>query len=122
MFASRRHRRNAIIALSLSGALTAGGFTLGATQQLSPFAGDASACTVTEKTRSDPANSETIDMRVHTTCGVFAVAVSPLLGHWASAERFTELTVGETYDFEATGWRLPWDLSLPNIIDLAQTR
>jgi hypothetical protein len=82
---------------------------------LAPYSGPSSNCMVTDKDRVAKSKGGS-DMRVYTSCGVFAVSDSWLQGRWDSADTYAGIQVGQVYDFEAVGWRLPLFSAFPNIL------
>jgi hypothetical protein len=76
-------------------------------------------CLVTDKTavgRVDEEGNNTTDYRVFTAnCDVFGVQDDPFIGQWNSASTYGSIIVGETYDFEAYGWRNGFFSTFPNI-------
>lgn len=41
-------------------------------------------------------------------------------GSWNTADMYAQLEVGQTYQFRATGWRIPFLSAFPNIIDITK--
>ncbi|MFD5599889.1 hypothetical protein ACFWHR_07505 [Leucobacter sp. NPDC058333] len=72
------------------------------------------SCVVEEKDRA--ASEHGSDMRVYTSCGIFAVADSIWLLRWNSADVYQQIEVGKTYDLETSGWRVPLLSWFPNIV------
>lgn len=73
------------------------------------------ACVVTEKDRTTDRDGNS-DMRVYTeNCGTFSVGDNLFKGVWNSADIYSSIQEGETYDFSATGWRIPIISSFPKI-------
>lgn len=75
-------------------------------------------CTVTDKDRSTNSDGESV-YRVYTEggegCGVFNVEDAPAVGQWASADVYSSIKVGKTYQFETYGYRNPVFSMFPNI-------
>lgn len=63
-------------------------------------------CTVTDKDRTRTENGS--DMRVYTEeCGVLKVQDLFFAGEFSSADTFSALKEGETYEFDLSGYRIP---------------
>jgi hypothetical protein len=77
------------------------------------YEGDSTDCLVNDK-QAISRDSAT-DYRIFSTCGVFGVQDDPFIGQWNSADTFTSIEVGKTYDFEAYGWRNGFFSTFPNI-------
>lgn len=84
------------------------------------YDGDSTGCTVTDKYVAIVAKST--QKRVSTSCGVFTVEDELSRGDWNSADRFAQIEVGKTYDFEAYGYRNGFLSSFPNIAKATETR
>ncbi|URP22345.1 hypothetical protein SEA_BIG4_312 [Microbacterium phage Big4] len=79
------------------------------------YSGDKTGCVVNDKQaiRVDGGT----DYRVFTdNCGTFGVQDDFWLGQWNSADTYGSIRVGDTYDFEAYGWRNGFFSTFPNII------
>lgn len=72
-------------------------------------------CTVEDKDRAIDSEGSP-SYRVYTDCGVFTVADNLLEGQFNSADTYSKLKVGETYDFETIGWRNGFLSMFPNIV------
>lgn len=82
------------------------------------YTGPKTGCTVTDKAaigRSDSDGNNTTDYRVYSSCGTFGVQDDPFIGQWNSADTYGSIVVGQTYDFEAYGWRNGLMSQFPNI-------
>lgn len=83
------------------------------------YSGDKTGCVVSDKQaigRSDSDGGSSTDYRVFTeNCGTFGVQDDPIIGQWNSADTYGSIKVGETYDFEAYGWRNGFYSTFPNI-------
>lgn len=75
-------------------------------------------CTVDDKDRASKKDGGS-DMRVYTSCGVFSVADDVIVGQWNSADIFSRIEVGRTYDLGTVGWRNGLLSSFPNIVSIA---
>lgn len=73
------------------------------------------ACVVEDKDRAGSSDGGS-DMRVYTSCGVFAVKDSLWLARWDSADVYRSIEVGETYTLETAGWRFGLFSWFPNIV------
>jgi hypothetical protein len=73
-------------------------------------------CTVREKDRTT--NSEGgSDHRIYTyECGVLVVADDMWQGQWNSADTYSQIERGKTYNFETVGWRLGLLSLFPNAV------
>lgn len=67
------------------------------------------SCTVTDKDRISD------DMRVYSSCGVFWVKDMRFSGDFNSADLFSSIEEGKTYDFDTTGKRIPFLSMFPII-------
>lgn len=76
------------------------------------------SCIVDNKDRTSKKDGGS-DMRVYTSCGVFSVADDIIVGQWNSADIFSRIEVGRTYDLGAVGWRNGLLSSFPNIVSIA---
>lgn len=81
-----------------------GGFTL-SSYIIPASSSNTTACVVTDKDRTT--NSEgSSSMRVYTeNCGTLEVSSNLFKGVFNSADVYSSIEVGKTYDFEATGFR-----------------
>ncbi|UDL16538.1 hypothetical protein SEA_ZOOMAN_297 [Microbacterium phage Zooman] len=78
------------------------------------YTGDKTDCVVNDKQAIN--RDGKTDYRVFTdNCGVFGVQDDIWLWQWNSADVFGSIKVGETYDFEAYGWRNGLMSTFPNI-------
>lgn len=76
-------------------------------------------CVVTDKDRARSSESGGSDARVYTkNCGVFHVSDAMLKGHFNSADTYSSIKVGHTYDFTTIGFRVPFLSMFPNIIEV----
>lgn len=90
------------------------------------ISGSSSTCVVTDKDRTT--NSEGgSDMRIYTegcdgssSVKVFSVSDNWFAGQFASADTFASIDVGETYNFETRGFRLPILSLFPNIVGVTE--
>lgn len=81
---------------------------------------DYANCTVTrtETTVVSSGDSVTSQKRVYTeNCGVFVVNDNFVHGVWNSADIYGSIQEGNTYDFTATGYRVPLFSWFPGIIN-----
>ncbi|WP_283284782.1 hypothetical protein [Microbacterium sp. IEGM 1404] len=85
-----------------------------------PYDGDTTGCTVTDKYVAVADKSS--EKRVSTSCGVFKVEDELSQGDWNSADRYAQIEVGKTYDFETYGFRNGFLSSFPNIARVTETR
>lgn len=85
-----------------------------------PYDGDSTGCTVTDKYVAIVNKSS--QKRVSTSCGVFTVEDQMSRGDWNSADRYAQIQVGKTYDFETYGFRNGFLSSFPNIANATETR
>lgn len=77
-----------------------------------------SACTVSDKDRTRDADGNS-DVRIYTdNCGVFNINDSFFDGNFNSADLYSQVKVGETYDFTTRGFRIPFLSVFPNIIEV----
>ncbi|QAB17467.1 hypothetical protein Leucomu_05625 [Leucobacter muris] len=79
---------------------------------------DHASCLVEDKDRAAVDGGS--DMRVYTDCGIFRVKDSLFLMRWDSADVYQGIEVGESYDFETAGWRVPFLSWFPNIVAAEQ--
>lgn len=79
-----------------------------------------SGCIVEDKDRASTESGS--DMRVYTDCGIFRVKDSLFLGRWDSADVYQRIKVGESYDFETAGWRVPLLSWFPNIVSAEEVQ
>lgn len=77
------------------------------------YEGDSTGCTVTEKYVA--ISGKTSEKRLSTSCGVFKVEDELSQGDWNSADRYAQIVVGKTYDFETYGFRNGFFSAFPNI-------
>lgn len=94
-----------IAPLVILGIVVIGGLTLGS-YIIPAGSGNTTACVVTDKDRTT--NSEgNSSMRVYTEdCGTLEVSSNLFKGVFNSADVYSSIEVGKTYDFEATGFRV----------------
>lgn len=75
-------------------------------------------CTVTEKDRTSNTNGQS-SMRVYTDeCGVMEVGDVFFRGIFNSADTYSDIEVGRTYDFRSVGFRVPLFSVFPTIIEV----
>lgn len=74
------------------------------------------SCTVEEKDRTTNSEGES-DMRIYTDCGVFRVGDNFWTFTFASADTYSSIDIGETYDFKTIGWRAPVFSQFPLILE-----
>ncbi|OZD48618.1 hypothetical protein CH252_19005 [Rhodococcus sp. 06-1477-1B] len=77
------------------------------------YDGDSTGCTVDEKYVA--VSNKTSEKRLSTSCGVFKVEDELSQGDWNSADRYAQIEVGKTYDFETYGYRNGFFSSFPNV-------
>lgn len=77
------------------------------------YDGDTSNCTVTDKYVAVASKSS--EKRLSTSCGVFTVEDELSQGDWNSADRYAQIEVGKTYDFDTYGFRNGFFSTFPNI-------
>lgn len=80
--------------------------------------GTHTACTITEKEDRALASLDERQPRVYTDCGVFTVGDEPFRFHFAAADVYNDLTVGETVDLTVVGWRIGLFSMFPNIVEV----
>ena len=74
-------------------------------------------CVVTDKDSVTMGEDTGNQYRVYTeNCGVFSVEDEALKMRFDSADVYSKIKVGETYNFETIGWRIPLVSSFPNIL------
>lgn len=54
-------------------------------------------------------------------CGSFIVADSVFKGKFNSADAYSQITEGKSYDFVASGYRIPLISAFPNIISFSES-
>jgi hypothetical protein len=79
------------------------------------YDGDTTGCLVDMKERVIDGEGESV-YRVYSDCGVFEVKDDLLHGAFNSADTYGSIHEGETYDFEAYGWRNGFLSLFPNIV------
>lgn len=80
-------------------------------------------CVVNDKDRSYNYSTKKSDMRIYTdNCGVFSVGDSLLSGTWHSADTFSRIKPGHTYNFDTRGARIPLFSQFPNITHVEEVR
>lgn len=84
------------------------------------YDGESTGCTVTDKYVAIA--DKTSEKRVSTSCGVFKVEDELSQGDWNSADRYAQIQVGKTYDFESYGYRNGFLSSFPNIAEATEVR
>lgn len=76
-------------------------------------------CVVIDKDSVFLDNHRGNQYRVYTeNCGVFSVEDEPLKMRFNSADIYSKINVGETYNFETVGWRIPLASMFPNIMEV----
>ena len=87
-----------------------------------PYPADQSThCEVSDKTATSKSKGGT-DYRVYTSCGVFSVADNFFQGQFNSADIYSAIQVGKTYDFEAYGWRNGFFSFFPSIAKATEVK
>lgn len=81
-----------------------------------------SSCTVTEKEDRALASLDERSPRIYTDCGVFVVSDELFRLHFAAADVYNELKVGQSFDLTAVGWRVPFLSWFPNVVGVEVTR
>lgn len=80
-----------------------------------------SACVVNDKDRATNHDGKS-SMRIYTdNCGTFTVKDSILSGRFDSADDYSRIKVGKTYDFNTRGWRVPIVSAFPNIVEVKES-
>lgn len=94
---------------------------LGVSAKIVPANSDyTTACVVTDKDRVADKDGNS-DMRVYTeNCGTLKVKDNFLKGVWNSSDVYAKIEVGKTYDFTATGFRIPFLSIFPGITDATE--
>lgn len=93
-------------------------FAIGTAVVSSTKTGVSAGCVVNDKDRTKDSNGNS-DMRVYTdNCGTFSVSDSILDGTFSSADTFSKIKVGKTYDFDTRGVRVPVLSMFPNIVEV----
>ena len=107
------NRATAVAALTTVAALVLAGCGI-------PYDGDTTGCTVADKyvAIADKQSQK----RVSTSCGVFTVEDELSQGDWNSADRYAQIEVGKTYDFETYGYRNGFLSLFPNIAEATEVR
>ena len=80
-------------------------------------------CTVKDKDRTssvDADGNRSSDARVYTDCGVMSVGDDLLTGHFSSADTYSDIEVGKTYEFKTRGYRVPLFSRFPNVIEVTE--
>lgn len=78
-------------------------------------------CVVIDKDRTTTSKGSS-DMRIYTeNCGTLSVEDNMFKGVWDSADIYASIEVGESYDFTATGWRIPLLSLFPGIIEVRES-
>lgn len=82
--------------------------------------GQVSGCTVTDKDRTRD-NEGGSDMRIYTeNCGTLRVGDNIARGTFDSSDLYAQIEKGHTYDFKATGWRIPIISHFPKIYEVKE--
>lgn len=76
-------------------------------------------CTVEDKDRSTDKDGQSI-YQVYTDCGVFRVTDNLAKGIFNAANIYSDIHVGETYDFTTVGFRVPVMSSFPTIVEVVE--
>lgn len=74
-------------------------------------------CTVEDKDRTRKSDGGS-DQRIYTDCGVLNVADDALQGQWNSADTYSQIEVGQTYELTTVGWRNGLLTLFPNVISV----
>ncbi|UOR02022.1 DUF1523 family protein [Leucobacter allii] len=74
------------------------------------------ACTVEDKDRAIDSEGAP-SYRVYTDCGVFTIADNLFEGQFNSADTYSDLEIGATYELETIGWRNGFLSLFPNIVE-----
>lgn len=80
-------------------------------------------CMVKDKDRTssvDADGNRSSDARVYTDCGVMSVGDDLLTGHFSSADTYSDIEVGKTYEFKTRGYRIPFFSRFPNVIEVTE--
>lgn len=80
-------------------------------------------CTVKDKDRTssvDADGNRSSDARIYTDCGVMSVGDDLLTGHFSSADTYSNIEVGKTYEFKTRGYRIPFFSRFPNVIEVTE--
>lgn len=79
-------------------------------------------CKVTDKDRTKNSDGNS-DMRIYTdNCGVLEVSDNIFKGQWDSSDIYAGIEVGKTYNFTATGWRVPVLSMFPGIVEVNEVK
>lgn len=76
-------------------------------------------CLVTDKDRTTSRDGS--DMRIYSSCGIFQVSDNLFKGITNSSDIYGSIKVGTTYDFVATGFRIPLASTFPDIIKATES-
>lgn len=100
--------------LVIIGALFAGAAGVGIAKNMHE---ERPTCTITAKESTSKGESGH-EYRIFTEqCGVLVAKDSLWRMHFAAADVYGGLEVGETYDLITTGWRVPFLSWMPNIVE-----
>jgi hypothetical protein len=80
------------------------------------------SCTVTEKEDRALASLDERSPRIGTDCGVFVVSDELFRLHFAAADVYNELKVGEQFDLTVVGWRVPLLSWFPNVVGVEASK
>ena len=84
--------------------------------------GSETGCVVEDKDRTQNSEGQS-DMRIYTeNCGVLTVSDNWLKGQFNSADTYSRIDVGSTYDFETVGIRVGLFSLFPNIIKVEEVQ
>lgn len=91
---------------------------IGVSGKIAPANSDyTTSCVVTEKDRTNDRDGNS-EMRIYTeNCGTLVVKDNLLKGFWSSSDVYASIDAGKTYDFKATGFRIPIISSFPSIYE-----
>ena len=79
--------------------------------------GTAGPCLVEDKDRTTTQEGGS-DMRVYTDCGVFQIGDNLWSGTFNSADTYSKIKVGSSYEFDTIGWRFGLLSQFPLILDV----
>lgn len=77
-------------------------------------------CTVVSKDRTSDGKGNS-DARIYTKeCGVLKVGDATFIGHFNSADTYSQIQAGHVYEFHTIGFRVPFLSDFPNIVQVAE--
>lgn len=96
---------------------------LGIASSIAPASADATTeCVVTDKDRTTDRDGNS-NMRIYTeNCGTLVVKDNFLKGFFNSADVYSSIEVGKTYNFDATGFRIGFLSHFPKIYKATEVR